>query len=179
MSEKTNLQTNLLGRRARVSDKFRPLPPSSPLLAYQDQWAEIVVVRQGVSPSGSKGLLITVKWPDGVLWEFDKNWIQLETESDANKPSKSSDSAFLVTTESDGLETILEGMGVLIVPVETLDDDRKEQLEDGDYGKLLKHGGEFPAIYLSEILEALEDCGKLDEMLEACRNTRKRLDETK
>jgi hypothetical protein len=174
MSKETNLQTNLLGRRARIADKFRPLPSSSPLLTYKDQWAEVVVVRQN-----SEGWSITVEWPDGVLWEFDKNWIQMEPEPKAEKPSPGSGAAYLVTTESDGLETILEGMGVLIVPVETLDGERKEQLEDGDYEKLLKHGGEFPAIYLSEILEALDECGKLDDMLEACRNTRKRLDEAK
>lgn len=86
--------------------------------------------------------------------------------------------AYMVATESDGLETVFHGDGVVIVPIGTLDNERKKKLEDGDYEKLLSHGGEFPAIYLTEMLEALAESGKLDEMLAACRNTRERLDES-
>ena len=53
--------------------------------------------------------------------------------------------------------------------------ERKEQLDEGDYSKLLKHGGEFPGIYLLEIFEMLED-GRFDDLISACKLTRKRLD---
>jgi len=82
---------------------------------------------------------------------------------------------FLVTDEGDGFETILHADGIIVVPIETLDKERKEQLDEGDYSKLLKHGGEFPGIYLLEIFEMLED-GRFDDLISACKLTRKRLD---
>jgi len=83
---------------------------------------------------------------------------------------------YLVTTESDGLETIFHGDGCIIVPIETLDAERKECIEGLDYEKLLNHGGEFPGIYLSEIFEELDKVRMLKPIIDACRETRKRLD---
>lgn len=83
---------------------------------------------------------------------------------------------FLVTDEGDGYDTVLEADQILIVPIETLDEERRESLEHGNYEKFFKHGAEFPAIYLSEIFEMLDRDGRLEELLSACRLTRLRLD---
>jgi len=92
---------------------------------------------------------------------------------------KNEDQGYIVTTESDSCETIMDGEGVIIVPISTLDDERKQALEDGECEKLLKHGGEFPGIYLTELLEILEEEGRLEGILEQCRQTRVRLDAKK
>lgn len=83
---------------------------------------------------------------------------------------------FLIADRGDGCDTIMHADQIVIVPIETLSAGRKKTLEAGDYGKLLAHGGEFPGIYLSEIFEALDEAGKFEEMLSACRLTRLRLD---
>jgi len=83
---------------------------------------------------------------------------------------------FLIADEGDGLDTVFHADSVVVVPIETLDDDRKDQLENGDYEKVLAHGGEFPGIYLSEIFEILEENNLLEGILDACKLTRLRLD---
>jgi len=76
---------------------------------------------------------------------------------------------FLVTTESDGFETVLGGDDVYIVPIETLVLDRREQLESGDWSKVLKHGGGFPSIPLQEFIDIADADEELHQMLENCR----------
>lgn len=83
---------------------------------------------------------------------------------------------FLITDLGDGYDTVMHADQILVVPMETLSDKRKQQLKDGEYEKLFAHGGEFPSIYLSEIFEMLAKSGQLDELLSACRLTRLRLD---
>jgi len=76
---------------------------------------------------------------------------------------------FLVTTEADGFETVLGGDDVYIVPIETLDLDRREQLESGDWSKILKHGGGFPSIPLQEFIDIADAGGVLRIMIGNCR----------
>jgi len=83
---------------------------------------------------------------------------------------------FLIVTEDDGLEWYMYFDNAIIVPLETLDSERLQRIEEGDTEKLLKHGGEFPGIYISEILETLDSEGLFEPMLQACRLTRMRLD---
>jgi len=82
---------------------------------------------------------------------------------------------FLITDLGDGCDTVMRADQIVVVPIETLDVVRRDRLEDGDYEKILKHGGEFPGIYLSEIFEILEENNLLEEILSACKLTQARL----
>jgi hypothetical protein len=82
---------------------------------------------------------------------------------------------FLIADEGDGFDTIMHADRIVVVPIETLDVVRRDRLEDGDYEKILKHGGEFPGIYLSEIFEILEENNLLEEILSACKLMQARL----
>lgn len=78
---------------------------------------------------------------------------------------------FYIVYEGDGCETYLWADDALLVPSETLDDERKEQLEEGDTEKVFKHGGPFPCIRLSVLLDTLEKAGLLETLIEECRET--------
>ena len=83
---------------------------------------------------------------------------------------------FYIATNDDGYEWFMHADDAVLIPHNTLDSDRLESLENGDTEKLFKHGGEFPGIYISELLEELDSEGLLEPMLRACRLTRLRLD---
>lgn len=84
---------------------------------------------------------------------------------------------FYVVTESDGHETFFWDEGAILVPTETLDEDRLEQLRDGETEKVFKHGGSFPCIHLADLIEFARKHGELDKMMNECRGLRKFLDE--
>jgi hypothetical protein len=65
----------------------------------------------------------------------------------------------------------------VLVPHETLDTERKEQIREQDTEKLFKHGGSFPAIHISDLLELLEKKGLLEDLIEECRAERWDLDQ--
>ncbi len=63
-----------------------------------------------------------------------------------------------------------------LVPHDTLDDARKARIKDGDTNKLFNHGGHFPGVYISDILEILDENGLLEGLIEQCREARRDLD---
>lgn len=72
---------------------------------------------------------------------------------------------FLVTTYSDGFETIFNAENALIVPVNLLSDERKELLRDAEYSKLLAHGGKFKCISIRDMIEKLKQHDLLDGLV--------------
>jgi len=76
---------------------------------------------------------------------------------------------FFLVDASDGCESFFFADDAYLVPYSTLDDERKSDIENGDYSsKLFKHGGDFPAIPVSIVLEYLEENGELAKIIEKC-----------
>jgi len=63
-----------------------------------------------------------------------------------------------------------------LVPYDTLDDTRKERVASGDTDKLFRHGGTFPVVYISDILDILDQQGQLKGLIDQCRGAREELD---
>jgi len=75
---------------------------------------------------------------------------------------------FFIVDDSDCCESFFYADDAYLVPYSTLDDERKSSIEDGEYSKLFKHGGDFPAIPMSDILDYLEETGQLAIILKNC-----------
>lgn len=84
---------------------------------------------------------------------------------------------FYLVYEGDGHETYFDAESALLVPTATLDDERKQDLEDGDTEKIFKHGPSFPCFRLDRILEILAAHGLLEQIVAECQIARRELDE--
>lgn len=70
---------------------------------------------------------------------------------------------YMVVCSSDGYETFMHADQAILVPMDYLDNERLVRFRDCDTEKLFKHGGQFPGIELSEVIELAESRGLLDE----------------
>ena len=72
----------------------------------------------------------------------------------------------LISTSDDGFDTILNGEDAVFVPTLLLSQERKMLIEDGDYEKLLRNGGPFAAIYVQDMVDALDEAGLWQPMID-------------
>ena len=69
---KNNIQTNLLGRRAKIHERWFGAAPGSPYGRHWEQWGEVVVVR-----NAKDSVQLTLQWDDGELLELGLGDVQL------------------------------------------------------------------------------------------------------
>jgi hypothetical protein len=82
-----------------------------------------------------------------------------------------------VVDESDGCETWFDEVSTLLVPHETLSAEIKEAVDPLSGDDRPWKWSTFPVIYLTEVLEILQENGLLEPLIEKCRKTAKRLEE--
>lgn len=70
---KHSIQTNLLGRRARIHRKWYGAAPDSAYGKHWDEWGEVAVVRDA-----KDSVQITIRWADGELLELGLGDVQLQ-----------------------------------------------------------------------------------------------------
>lgn len=81
--------------------------------------------------------------------------------------------SYLISDGSCGWEDVFFSDEAAIIPVKCLDDERIEQMRNGEFEKILKHGGSFPCIYIDELLLKADEAGILEPMIKECMATKK------
>lgn len=83
---------------------------------------------------------------------------------------------YYIVDRANGDEEWFMSDEAALVPHETLDEDRKAKIESGETNKLFKHGGGFPVVYIQDILDILDEHGRLEGLIDQCREARAELD---
>lgn len=75
------------------------------------------------------------------------------------------ENTYFIVSEADGGETWFPDDFAVLVPYNTLSEERKARIREGDTEKIFQHGGEFSGISINDIIDLLEEKGMMEELM--------------